>query len=103
MGGIVLLVKFALGKKSLKTSTVTDEEIKKVFFAATANKFNIPIVVFFFWIIWVLFFLFPWILVYQRYGLERDLAVALIFMSSFFMIGYLLTSLAHSDKSDEVQ
>ncbi len=103
IGATILLAKILSGNHPPKAREIYEMGMKGFAKERIPIKFHIPAIIFLFWSIWLFFFLFPWILIYQRNGLGRDLNIALICISLFFIVGYLIASLSGAFKNGDGQ
>ncbi len=87
---LVLVGKILSPRLSLKKREVYEMGVKAKIQERLPIKFHLPAVIFIFWSTWLLFFLLPWIFIYQKEGMSYHLSVGLIFISAIFVIGYLI-------------
>lgn len=93
---LILLGKILSPKLPLKKREVYEMGVKAKIQERLPIKFHLPAVIFLFWSTWLLFFLLPWIFIYQKEGMSYSLLVGLIFVSAIFIVGYLVGMLSGS-------
>lgn len=93
-----LLGKILSPKAPLKKREVYEMGIKAQLKERLPIKFHLPAIIFLFWSIWLLFFLLPWIFIYQKFGMSLPLNISLILISAFFIVGYIIVSLSAAFK-----
>lgn len=103
IGLTFLLAKILSVKRPPKAREIYEMGMKGIAKEHIPIKFHIPAILFLFWAVWLFFFLFPWILIYQQYGLNYELTSALLCISSFFIIGYLIASFSGAFKNGDGQ